>query len=84
MFEEGRYLVLRTRLPDRPGALSRLLVLLADSGANVLGVQHRRLGTRLGILEVDVEVEVETRGPDHIGQVVTLLQDGGYPLESIG
>jgi threonine dehydratase len=80
MFEEGRYLVMRTRLQDRPGALSALLALVAELGANVVGVQHHRLATRLGILEVEVELEVETQGPGHIEEVVSTLTGRGYPV----
>lgn len=80
MFEEGRYLVLRTRLEDRPGALSRLLALLADVGANIVAVEHHRLGTRLGVLEVEVQLELETRGPEHIRQVVDTLRRHDYPV----
>jgi threonine dehydratase len=80
MFEEGRYLALRTRLADRPGALSGLLALVARLGANVIGIQHHRLATRLGVLEVEVELEVETRGPTHIREVVDTLVSEGYPV----
>lgn len=80
MFEEGRYLALRTRLADRPGALSQLLALVARLGANVIGIQHHRLATRLGVLEVEVELEVETRGAAHIREVVDTLVNEGYPV----
>ncbi|MDQ3708427.1 MAG: threonine ammonia-lyase [Actinomycetota bacterium] len=80
MFEEGRYLVLRTRLDDRPGALSGLLGLLAEAGANIVAVEHHRLATRLGILEVEVQLELETRGPDHIREVVQTLRRHDYPV----
>ena len=80
MFEEGRYLVLRTRLDDRPGALSGLLGLLAEVGANIVAVEHHRLATRLGILEVEVQLELETRGPDHIREVVQTLRRHDYPV----
>ena len=80
MYEEGRYLVVRTKLADRPGALSRLLALVAEAGANVLVVEHHRLGTRLGILEVEVHLEVETRGPAHIRQLVDTLRREGFPV----
>ena len=80
MFEEGRYLVVRTRLEDRPGALSGLLALLAEVGANILAVEHHRLGTRLGILEVEVQLELETRGPAHIREVIATLQRHDYPV----
>jgi len=80
LYEEGRYLVLRTRLADRPGALSHLLALVAETGANVLAVDHHRLGTRLGVLNVDVELEVETRGAEHIGEVISTLNTEGYSI----
>ncbi len=79
LYEEGRYLVLHTVLADRPGALSQLLQLVAGEGANILAVEHHRLGTRLGILEVEVELELETRGPDHIAAVLSCLRAAGYP-----
>ncbi len=80
LYEEGRYLVLTTRLEDRPGALSALLALLASVGANIVAVSHHRLGTRLGVLEVEVELELETRGRAHIAQVVETLTREGYPV----
>lgn len=80
MEEEGRYLVIRTRLVDRPGALSGLLALLADADANIVGVEHHRLGTRLGLLEVEVQLEIETRGPAHISEVLAALKAHGYPI----
>ena len=80
MFEEGRYTVISTRLPDQPGALSALLALIAEVGANVIGIQHHRLATRLGVLEVEVELELETRGRDHIAQTLDALSANGYPI----
>jgi threonine dehydratase len=80
MFEEGRYFLFRTRLHDQPGALSKLLGVLAEVGANVIGVEHHRLGTRLGVLEVEVQLEVETRGPGHIRRLVEVLVASGYPV----
>ncbi len=80
MVEEGRYLTLRTRLADRPGALSRLLGLLAGVGGNVVAVEHHRHGTRLGLQEVEVALEIETRGPAHIDEVLAVLAGDGYPV----
>jgi threonine dehydratase len=80
MFEEGRYVMLRTRMSDRPGSLAALLGILADAGANILVVEHHRLGTRLGIQEVEVALEIETRGPQHIRDVIDTLRSSGYPV----
>ncbi len=80
MYEEGRYLAIRTTLRDQPGALSRLLALLADQGANIIGINHHRHGTRLGVLDVEVHLEIETRGTAHIASVVAALRAHGYPI----
>lgn len=80
MFEEGRYFAFRTRLRDRPGALSALLAVIGEAGVNVLAVSHHRLGTRLGVLEVEVQLEVETRGHEHIDVLVDALVARGYPV----
>lgn len=74
----GRYLVLRCRLPDRPGALARLLGEVAAFGANVLDVRHERVNTRLQIGEVQVSLQVETRGPAHCETVIAELRSAGY------
>jgi threonine dehydratase len=76
----GRYLVFRCRLPDRPGALARLLRELADLGANVLDVVHERVTPRLNVDEAEVLLQVETRGPAHCDEVISQLRKAGYTL----
>lgn len=80
MAAAGRYLSLRLRIPDRPGELARLLGQLADSGANVLDVEHVRTGPKLHLDEVEVALQLETRGPGHCEEVLTRLRAAGYPL----
>jgi len=81
MAAAGRYLSFRMRIPDRPGELARLLGELADSGANVLDVEHVRTGPRLHLDEVEVELQLETRGPAHCAEVLDRLRAAGYPIE---
>jgi threonine dehydratase len=76
----GRYLAFRVRVPDRPGALARLLSIVAGAQANVLDVAHERIDARLHIDEVEILLQVETRGPDHSAEVVTTLERAGYSL----
>ncbi|MCW2723389.1 MAG: threonine dehydratase [Frankiales bacterium] len=78
MIAAGRYLSLRVRIPDRPGELARLLGVLADSGANVLDVEHQRTGRGLHLDEVVVELQLETRGREHGDDVVARLQAASY------
>ena len=76
----GRYLAFRCLLPDHPGSLAKLLTDLADLGANVLEVGHDRLAPRLDVDEVEVVLQIETRGPEHCGEVIAGLRTAGYTL----
>ncbi|WP_260459502.1 threonine ammonia-lyase, partial [Actinotalea ferrariae] len=76
----GRYLSMRVRIDDHPGALAALLRDLAATGSNVMHVGHVRTALNLGIDEVEIGVQVETRGPDHCAQVVDHLRAAGYRL----
>jgi len=76
----GRFLALRVRIPDRPGELARLLGILASSGANVLDVAHQRTGRTLHLDEVEVDLQLETRGGEHSDEVVAALGAESYPV----
>ena len=75
MAAAGRYLSLRLRLTDRPGALATLLGVLSAADANVLDVSHVRTDPRLGLTEAEVELHLETKGPEHCAEVATALRD---------
>jgi threonine dehydratase len=76
----GRYLAFRCRLPDRPGALATLLSELAALGANVLDVVHERVTADLHVDEAEVNLHLETRGPEHCDSVISQLRKSGYTL----
>jgi threonine dehydratase len=76
---EHRYVTLRTRVPDAPGELARLLRTVADTRANVVGVQHHRVGSRLALGQVEVIIELETRGAEHVARIHEVLAGSGYP-----
>ncbi|GGR69971.1 threonine ammonia-lyase [Streptomyces aureoverticillatus] len=80
MAAAGRYLSLRLRLTDRPGALATLLGVLSEVDANVLDVSHVRTDPRLGLTEAEVELHLETKGPEHCADVGTALRDAGYTV----
>ena len=80
MASAGRYLSLRVRVPDRPGSLAGLLAVLADADANVLDVEHLRTGATLTVDEVEVGLQLETRGPEHCEAVLSTLRERGYPV----
>ncbi len=74
----GRYAALRLAIADRPGSLARLLGELAAADANVVEVEHARIDPRLSVDEVEVEVQVETRGREHLSEVLGRLRACGY------
>ncbi|MFJ8657884.1 threonine ammonia-lyase [Streptomyces sp. NPDC093795] len=76
----GRYLSLRLRVTDRPGVLATLLAVLTVADANVLDVSHVRTDPRLGLTEAEVELHLETKGPEHCREVEDALRDAGYTV----
>lgn len=81
MSSSGRYFAFRTYLTDRPGELHRLIGVIADAGANIVGVEHHREGIALRLGDVEVGIQVETRGRDHMDSLTKRLTDAGYTVE---
>ncbi len=79
----GRYFAFRTHIPDRPGELHRLLGMLAELGVNIVGVEHHREGVAVHLGEVEVTLQLETRGKAHIDLVATRLASEGYGVEQL-
>jgi len=78
LVESGRYLRLAVTLADRPGALRDLLEVFARLGANVVSIQHHRVGTRLLIGQTEVEIDLETRNHNHIASILAHMRTSGY------
>ena len=76
----GRFLAFRVRIADRPGALVRLLAEVAAADASVVEVEHVRTDPRLRVEEVEVRLQLETRGEEHCDEVLARLRSAGYPL----
>ena len=76
----GRYLTVKVRVPDRPGSLARLLVDCAATDANVIEVEHLRTSDSLEVYDVDISVQLETKGPAHCADVLRALRGKGYAL----
>jgi threonine dehydratase len=79
----GRYLVIRTRLPDRPGELIKLLQLVAQERVNVVSVEHHREGMAISVGETEVELTLGTRDEEHCAAVLDALRSLGYPVERL-
>src|SRR5207244_2852097 len=79
----GRYLVLRTRVPDRPGELAKLLRLLGEARVNVVEVEHSREAADIPIGETGLTLTLLTRDSEHCDQLLATMRDWGYPVERI-
>ncbi len=80
---EGRYLNLQVKLADVPGGLARLLAEIGDAGANVIEVTHERVSPTLLLGEVDVHLQLETRGEGHSETVLARLREQGYGVTAL-
>lgn len=79
----SRYLVVRTRVPDRPGELVKLLKLVAEERVNVVAVEHHREGMVVSIGETEVELILGTRDEEHCLTVLEAMGRWGYPVERL-
>jgi threonine dehydratase len=79
----GRYLVVRTRVPDRPGQLAELLRRLAAERVNIVEVEHQREAAGVPVGETGVELTLLTRDPAHCDQLLAQMREWGYPVDRI-
>jgi len=80
----GRYLVMRTRLVDRPGELIKLLQLVAHERGNIVQIEHRREGVTLEVADTGVDLTVITRNEAHCLRLIAALEESGFPVERLG
>lgn len=80
MLAAGRYLRLTIELDDLPGALATLSADIAATRANIFLINHDRRSKSLALGRTDVSLELETRGYEHIKEVVGYLENKGYSL----
>jgi threonine dehydratase len=79
----GRYLVVRSRVQDRPGELIKLLSLVARERANVVSVEHHREGMDVPVYESEIELTLQMRDEHHCSVVLETLRSLGYQVERI-
>jgi threonine dehydratase len=79
----GRFLVVRSRIDDRPGELAKLLGLVAAEGVNLLAVDHHREGMDLPVTGTEVELTVATRDEEHCAELLARMAEWGYAVERV-
>jgi threonine dehydratase len=83
LVKDGRLVRLRVHLPDYPGALHRLTGILADHRANIVETAYDRAYHGVNLGDTAIDITMETRGPEHISELLTALVANGYPHERI-
>jgi threonine dehydratase len=81
MSRKGRFMRFSVRMDDVPGALAKLLGIIAGVKANVLHIYHNRGGADISIYQSMVELEIETRNFEHIREVEAVLNQSGYDMK---
>ncbi|MHB1682743.1 MAG: threonine ammonia-lyase [Bacilli bacterium] len=77
----GRHVRFVTTVPDRPGSLASLVSAVAQAGANVVSIEHHRLGQALVLGQVEVELAAETRNEAHIQELCARFRTLGYEFQ---
>jgi len=83
LVKDGRLVRLRVHLPDYPGALHRLTGILADHRANIVETAYDRAYHGVNLGDTAIDITMETRGPEHISELLAALVAAGYPHERI-
>ncbi|WP_058615907.1 threonine ammonia-lyase [Tepidimonas taiwanensis] len=80
MVRAGRLVRLVVNTRDLPGQLARIAAIVAEAGANIDQVHHQRAFTLLAAQSVEIELVLQTRGPEHVQQVLQALRDAGFDV----
>jgi threonine dehydratase len=72
---------IRIEVRDIPGTLAKLTACIEKTGANIHHVHHHRLFTKQNIENVNVEFVLQTRGKDHVAEILSTLKGGGYSTQ---
>lgn len=84
LVRQGRYIMLKLLVLDRPGMLATLLATVAETRANVIEVFHRRAMWLAPLGRVGIEMLLEVRDNEHGREVQNHLEQAGYHVEREG
>jgi threonine dehydratase len=83
LVKDGRLVRLRVHLPDYPGALHKLTGILAEHRANIVETSYDRAYYGVNLEDTAIDITMETRGPEHIAELLSALSAGGYVHERV-
>ena len=83
LVKDGRLVRLRVHLPDYPGALHRLTGILAQHRANIVETSYDRAYYGVNLGDTAIDITMETKGSDHIAELLAALDVAGYANERV-
>jgi len=83
MVKDGRLVRVRVELPDHPGGLQKLAGLIAALRANIVQATHDRTYFGVALGDTLIDLTIETRGPEHVEQILERLTEAGYSFERV-
>ncbi len=83
MVRDGRLTRLRIDIVDQPGLLGQITQTIGDLGGNIIEVYHQRLFYDVPVKQAEVDVVIETRNAEHVGEIIAALNQGGYPTREL-
>lgn len=84
LVRSGRLVRLNVEVRDIPGALAEITRLLGTGDANIIEVKHQRAFTNLPLQSAEVEFVLQTRGLEHLKQIIGELSLVGYKVRLLG
>jgi threonine dehydratase len=78
LVRRGQLVHLRVSISDAPGVLAKVASLVGDCGGNIVDVGHQRLFHNVPIKMADLDLIIETRGPDHVDEIIRAFRKAGF------
>ncbi len=79
LVRDGRLVRIRSELGDLPGTLARYSDVIGRAGGNIVEVHHQRMFLDVPIKQTEIDTTMETRGADHVRDILEALNDAGFP-----
>lgn len=83
LVESGRFVTFSTVISDKPGQLNKLLRIISDLEANVMSIDHQRMGTNVLPGQAEIRFSLETKNREHIDQIQHVLIESGYTIHRL-
>ncbi|HQX66708.1 MAG TPA: threonine ammonia-lyase [Ottowia sp.] len=83
LVRSGRLIRIVISARDVPGSLARITALVAEAGANVDEVHHQRAFTLLAAQNVEIEMVLQTRGHEHVQELLERLRGAGLEVRLV-